>query len=190
MSSRSQLHQVGWRDRYWFLCLFPVTAHLFHLPGRPACSQVTPEVSDPEPFTGTVWGALVAFAGVLSSFASLFFYRTLAPLSTSIWFRGSKVSVFSSYSFFLFQWVSYQYLHRETSSSGRVSVSGPVLKVMRAFFLPLHYLIHILIKWKAGLLLFYLVFVRSTSVSQFRMFWRLCVEIWHPSLLGSGILAD
>lgn len=118
------------------------------------------------------------------------FGRSTAPMSTSIWFWTEKK----------FLWLprapsshfSGCITRKETRSSVIVNVSVPILKPRRAFSLPLSSALFDLhsYKVKASLLQFYLVFICSTSVSQFRIFWRLCVEIWNPSLLGYGILAD
>lgn len=135
-----------------------------------------------------MWGASIASVGVLSPFVSLLFCRSTAPVSTSIWFRGKT-----------FLRLSFSPSHFSGCITSICTSRDKLTYSLCSnpetdegfFFLPtLFHSLHILVMLKATLLKFYLVFACSASISQFRMFWRSYVEIWHPPFLGFGILAD
>lgn len=154
--------------------------------------EITMRESDPEHSTRTGWRASIALVGVLSPFVSLFFLSKYGSCSHfNLMQEKKKVSLALPSTCLPFQWCISCICTEQKQGTPLESVSQPQSwNWWRLFFSPLHYLIHILTKLKASLLQFYLVFVFSTSVSQVRMYWRLCVEIWHPSFLGYGIPAD
>lgn len=102
----------------------------------------------------------ICSCSVLICFPLFFFLnRTMAPVSTSIWFRGKKKFLSTPHPLLPISMgelpISAQ--GEETRSSVIASVSGPALKPMRAPSThPPHYLIHILMKLKAGSLKFIL----------------------------------
>ena len=112
--------------------------------------------------------SLTAFVGVPSPFGSLFFVKVWLLLALQSDGGGKKS--FSGFPSTCSLFSGCITCICRDGSPGRGGVLAPILKLMRAFFPLLPYLTHILIKLKTSLLQFYLVFVFSTSISQFRMY--------------------
>lgn len=102
-----------------------------------SCSQVTLEVSDPEGFTGTVWGASIAFAGVLSSCASLFFIELWLLWAPQSDLGEAKFPSFPPPSFYFNEWVTNICTEQRDKQLRSSQCLGPCPESDEGFFPPL-----------------------------------------------------